>query len=137
MKPKIITLCGSSRFVDIMAAVGWILERDEGAIAMGLHLMPIWYFSQLYEYTRGKIPNHLAEHEGIAEQMDKLHLCKIDLSNEIFVVNRNGYIGESTAKEIAHAESRNLPIRWYTSDPIGIKVEEMITEFLKEGQKEK
>lgn len=125
MKPKVITLCGSSRFVDIMATVGWLLERDEGAIAMGLHLMPIWY-------TRGKIPNHLAEHEGVSEQMDKLHLCKIDLSDEIFVVNRNDYIGESTKKEIKHAESKSLPIRWYTSDPIGKKVEGMIRDFLAE-----
>jgi len=38
-RPKIITLCGSSRFVDVMAVVGWLLERDEGAITMGLHLL--------------------------------------------------------------------------------------------------
>ena len=124
MKPKIITLCGSSRFVDVMAVVGWLLERDEGAITMGLHLIPIWY-------TKGKIPNHLAEHENVAKQMDELHLRKIDRSDEIFVVNRNDYIGESTAKEIAYADkSRGLPIRWYTSDPVGKKVEEIIADFL-------
>ncbi len=127
MKPKVITLCGSSKYVDVMAAIGWFLERDEGAIAIGLHLMPIWY-------TKGKIPNHLAEHEGVAEQMDKLHLCKIDLSDEIFVVNRNDYIGESTKKEINHAESKGIPIRWYTSDPIGRKVEEIITKFINEQE---
>ncbi len=36
-RPKIIVLCGSSKFVDIMAVTVWILERDEGAISMGLH----------------------------------------------------------------------------------------------------
>lgn len=130
MKPKVITLCGSSRFVDIMAVTAWLLERDEGAITMGLHLIPIWY-------TRGKIPDHLAEHEEVAEQMDELHLRKIDLSDEIFVINRNNYIGESTAKEIAYTESKNLPIRWYNTDPVGIKVEKIITDFLKENQEEK
>ncbi len=129
-KPKVITLCGSSKYVDVMAVVGWILERDEGVIAMGLHLMPIWY-------TRGKIPNHLAEHENVAEQMDKLHLRKIDLSDEIFVVNRNDLVGESTTKEINHAKERNLPIRWYTSDPVGALVEKIITEFINEQDEKK
>lgn len=39
-KPKIVTLCGSSRFVGIMAVCAWLIERDEGAITMGLHLLP-------------------------------------------------------------------------------------------------
>lgn len=125
MKPKIITLCGSSRFVDVMAVTGWILERDEGAIAMGLHLLPVWY-------CRGRIPDHLAEHEGVAEQMDELHLRKIDISDEVFVVDRNNYIGKSTAREIEYAESKNVPIRFYRKDPIGKKVEKIITEFLDE-----
>jgi hypothetical protein len=126
-KPKVITLCGSSRFVDVMAVVGWRLERDENAITMGLHLIPIWY-------TRGQIPDHLAEHEGVAEQMDALHRCKIDISDEIFVVNRNNYIGDSTKKEIEYAKSINLPIRWYNSDPVGIEVEKIITDFCKEKE---
>jgi hypothetical protein len=66
-KPKIIVLCGSSRFVDIMAVCAWLIERDEKAIAMGLHLLPGWY-------SRERIPDHLAEHEGVVADMDALHL---------------------------------------------------------------
>lgn len=34
---------------------------------------------------------------------DELHLRKIDLADEVFVINKNGYIGESTQKEIDYA----------------------------------
>ncbi len=75
-RPKIVVLCGSSRFVQIMTVCAWRIERDEGAIAMGLHLLLGWY---------PDCPaDHLAEHEGVAEQMDALHLKKIDLADEVF-----------------------------------------------------
>ena len=103
-KTKIVCLCGSSRFVDIMAVVAWLLERDEGKIAMGLHLLPQWY---------PDVPeHHLAEAEGVAEQMDELHLRKIGLADEIFVIDWNGYVGISTAREIQYAASKKKPIRY-------------------------
>lgn len=105
-KPKVVVLCGSSRFVEIMAVCAWMLERDEGAIALGLHLLPWWYAK------KEEIPDHLAEHEGVAEQMDELHLRKIDLADEVFVVSLNGYKGESTRREIAYAESKGIPVRY-------------------------
>ncbi len=110
MKPKIVCLCGSSRFVDIMAVIAWLLERDEGKIAMGLHLLPRWY--------PDAPPHHLAEAEGVAEKMDKLHLRKIDLADEVFVINWHGYIGESTAKEIEYATAHNKPIRYLGQESI-------------------
>ena len=117
-KPKIIVFCGSSRFVDVMAVAAWMVERDEQAIAMGLHLLPGWYLS-----PKGELPaNHLAEYEGVAEQMDALHLRKIDLADEIFVINVNDYIGSSTSNEIGYAKMRGKHIRWFTHDPIGQKI---------------
>lgn len=114
-KPKIITLCGSSRFCDVMAVSAWFLERDEKAITMGLHLLPEWY-------CKKKIPDHLAEHEGVANEMDELHLRKIDLSDEIFVINVDNYIGESTSREIEYAKKKGIFIRYFMSDKIGLKV---------------
>ncbi len=112
--PKVVVLCGSSRFVDIMAVCAWLIERDEKAITMGLHLLPGWY-------SKERIPDHLAEDEGVRDQMDKLHLRKIDLANEIFVVNANDYIGSSTKNEIIYAKSLGKHIRWFTHDEIGEK----------------
>ena len=124
MKPKIIVLCGSSKFTDIMAVCSWLIERDENAITMGLHLLPRWYFG------KDVISDHLAEHEGVAGQFDKLHLAKIDLADEIFVVNYEDYIGESTAREVGYAMDHKKVIRWYTNDPIGKKVSEILIAYL-------
>ena len=121
-KPKIVVLCGSSRFVDVMAVCAWLIERDENAITMGLHLLPIWY--------AGNIPSHLAEHEDVANKMDERHLRKIDLASEIFVVNREHYVGESTANEVEYGRKKEIIIRWYTDDIIGFQVEKMIHAFL-------
>lgn len=117
-KPKITVLCGSSKYTDIMAVCAWIIERDEKAIAMGLHLLPGWY---------PDLPaDHLAEHEGVAEEMDALHMRKIDMADEIFVVNCQDYIGESTTREIEYAMAAGRVVRWFTHDPVGALVLDMI-----------
>ena len=117
--PKVVVLCGSSRFCDIMAICAWLIERDEKAITMGLHLLPEWY-------CQGNIPDHLAEYEGVAEEMDTLHLRKIDMANEIFVVNFLDYIGKSTTREVEYASANGKNIRWFSHDPIGEGVMQII-----------
>jgi hypothetical protein len=99
-RPKIICLCGSSRFISHFAVMMWNLEK-EGIIALGLHLLPSSYPQ-----------DHVAEHEGVADKMDQLHLRKIDLADEVIILNVDGYIGESTANEIAYAEEYNKLIRY-------------------------
>ena len=122
-KTKVVVMCGSSTFVDIMAVCAWLIERDEKAITMGLHLLPEWY-------CKNNIPDHLAEHEGCADQMDELHLRKIDLADEVFVINHEDYIGESTTKEINYAVENNKRIRFYTVDDIGLRVRQILKEHL-------
>src|SRR4051812_47922718 len=97
MRPyEIVCLCGSTRFIDVMAVKAWELEKG-GAIVLSCHLLPAWY-------TSG--PSHQAEREGVAEAMDRLHLHKIDLADRVVVINCQGYIGESTRREIAYATSK-------------------------------
>jgi len=117
-KPKIVVLCGSSKFVEIMAVAQWLIERDELAITMGLNLLPQWY--------PNCPPDHLAEHEGCASLMDELHLRKIDISDEIFVVDWDNYIGDSTSNEIKYAEKKGKRIRYFSSDIIGQQVCKLI-----------
>lgn len=111
--PKVVVMCGSSRFVGVIAVCEWIIERDELAITMGLNLLPWWY---------GDIPDHLAEHEGCADEMDELHLRKIDLADEIYVVDGevdgSPYIGPSTTNEIAYAEKKGIPIRRFSENSL-------------------
>ncbi len=45
-------------------------------------------------------------------RLDVLHKLKIDLADEVFVINVGGYIGESTASEIEHALAQQKPIRY-------------------------
>ena len=101
--PKIICLCGSSRFIESFAVLAWEFEK-EGHITLGLHYLPPSYST--------KVPDHIAEAEGVSRQMDELHLRKIDLADEVFVINVNGYIGESTAREIKYAEGLGKPVKY-------------------------
>jgi hypothetical protein len=45
-------------------------------------------------------------------KLDDLHKRKIDLADEVFVLNVGGYIGSSTRGEIEHAEKTGKPIRY-------------------------
>lgn len=123
-KPKVVTLCGSSRFCDIMAVCAWFIERDEKAIIIGVHLLPAWC-------GLGPTTDCLAEHEGAAEKFGDgyLRMIDLDLSDELFVVNFTGYIGESTGREIAYAQSHGKKIRYYESDEIGDKVNKLVSGF--------
>ena len=49
---------------------------------------------------------------GTKEMLDDMHLRKIDLADEIFVINVGGYIGESTRSEIAYAEKTGKKVRY-------------------------
>ena len=126
-KPKVTVICGSSRFCDIMAVCAWLIEREEGNITMSLHLLPQWYSTKPHTGESESVPDdHLAEVEGVADNMDLLHLRKIDLADEIFVVNFDDYIGDSTKNEIEYAKKHSKPIRWFTHERIGNMVKEML-----------
>lgn len=123
-RPKTVVLCGSSRYCDVMAVCAWLIEKQEDAVTMGLHLLPIWY--------PATPDGHQAEIEGVSKKMDALHLKKIDMCDEIFVVDFRGYIGESTANEISYAQKHGKPIRRYSDDPVGRSVQEIIDKWLAE-----
>lgn len=96
--PEIITLCGSSRFIEQFAIFAWELEKG-GAVVLSLHLLPA-------DYAQG-VEDHIAEAQGVAAQMDELHLRKIDLADRVIVMNVGGYYGDSTRREIAYAREHD------------------------------
>ncbi len=101
-RPKIICLCGSTRFIELFAIKTWELERA-GNIVLGCTLLPAWYC---------KVPDHFGEATGTKAQCDELHKRKIDLADEILVLNVGGYIGDSTRSEIEYATSHSKPVRY-------------------------
>lgn len=113
--PKVIVLSGSTRFIDVTAVAAFELEKA-GHIVMSCHLLPSWYVSEDGAPVR---PHHQAEAEGIDKTLDDLHLRKIDLAEELYVINVEGYIGESTQREIDYARK------------VGIRVVYLLEEILR------
>ena len=87
---KVITLCGSTRFKD------QFLEQQKRLTLEGNVVISVGLFGHSGDEEVWK--------PGTKEMLDKMHLQKIDMADEIFVINVGGYIGESTRREIAHAE---------------------------------
>ncbi len=50
--------------------------------------------------------------EGTKEMLDRMHLRKIDMADEIYVINVGGYIGESTRREIEYAKRNGRVVRY-------------------------
>ncbi len=105
-KPKIICLVGSTRFIETFAIMAYELEK-QGAITVGCHYLPPSYFE-----GGPVVRDHLAEVEDCKEHFDRLHFRKIELADEILVLNVGGYIGDSTKREIAYARKLGKKIRW-------------------------
>ena len=102
-KPKVVCLCGSTRFSQWFMIKRWELEK-QGIITLGINILPDGYF-------KGE-NHHGAEQEGVKDILDNLHLRKIDLSDEVFILNIDGYIGESTKNEIKYALSAGKPVKY-------------------------
>jgi len=98
--PTIVCLCGSTRFMDAFFEAGW-QETLAGKIVLSVGVCK-------------HAEHHGAEALGpdVVKQLDELHLRKIDLADEVLVLNVGGYIGESTANEIAYAKRTGKPVRY-------------------------
>ncbi len=104
---KVYTLCGSSRFPQAFHLVNAHLSL-QGHVVISLGL-----FGHADEPVGARFLTSDGD-ETTAEKvaLDQLHFRKIDLSDAIFVVNVGGYIGSSTKREIAYAESRGKVVEW-------------------------
>lgn len=103
-RPEIVCLCGSTRFTGEMLIKQWELTK-QGYIVLSWCALPDDYF-------KGEDKTHIGDQEGVKEIVDEAHLRKIDLADEVFAINVNGYIGESTRKEINYAKKMGKPIKY-------------------------
>ncbi len=116
--PTVICLCGSTRFTDVMLVIQWEFAK-KGHIVLGWNALPDSYFNS-GDTPRIWLENHkanVAEQEGVKELIDELHKRKIDLSDEVFVLNIGGYIGESTRSEIDYALDHGKPVHYLMDGP--------------------
>ena len=100
-KYKVITLCGSTRFKEEFMEVQKRLTL-EGNIVISVGLF-----------------GHSGEEEvwspGTKEMLDDMHRAKIDMADEVFIINVGGYIGSSTRSEIEYAQATGKPVRYLES----------------------
>ena len=52
------------------------------------------------------------ENDGTKEMLDDMHKRKIDMADEIYVINKNGYIGNSIRSEIEYAKEHGKVINY-------------------------
>ena len=98
---KVITLCGSTRFKDEF------LEAQKRLTLEGNIVISVGLF--------GHSGDDEVWTEGVKDMLDRQHLAKIDLADEIFVINVGDYIGDSTRREIAYAEFKGKSITYLES----------------------
>ena len=91
---KVITLCGSTRFKEEF------LEAQKRLTLEGNIVISVGLF--------GHSGDDVVWTEGVKDMLDRQHLAKIDLADEIYVINVGGYIGDSTRREIAYADKPSL-----------------------------
>ena len=96
---KVITLCGSTRFKDEF------LEAQKRLTLEGNIVISVGLF--------GHSGDDVVWTEGVKDMLDRQHLAKIDLADEIYVINVGGYIGDSTRREIAYAEFKGKTISYF------------------------
>ena len=88
-KYKVITLCGSTKFKDDF------LREQKRLSLEGNIVISVGLFGHSGDDDVWK--------EGVKEMLDDMHKRKIDMADEIFVINKGGYIGSSTKSEIDYA----------------------------------
>lgn len=100
-RPKIVCLCGSLRFSEEFAT-----ERTRLTLDLAIVLAP--------EATEAPALDPL-----LVQALGDLHLRRIDLADEVRIVNPDGYIGEATRREIAYANTSGKPITYFHEPATG------------------
>ncbi len=101
----VVTLCGSTRFKnEFMQAQKVLTLAGKIVISVGLfgHSGDEEVWENMDEGTLTKTK----------EMLDDMHKRKIDMADEIFVINKNGYIGDSTKSEIAYAKKTGKKVSY-------------------------
>lgn len=95
---KIITLCGSYKYIKEIKEVAEKLALEGNCV-----ITPIDITRPKDEYTKEEIL-----------QLGKMHKEKIKISDAIYVVNVDNYIGSNTQSEIDLAQELGKEIMYYT-----------------------
>lgn len=93
----VITLCGSTKFKDVFELV------NKRFTMKGFVVISVGVFGHSDQSIQDEL-------EQIKPQLDAIHKQKIDMADAIFVINVDGYIGESTKSEIEYAKRQGKKV---------------------------
>ncbi len=102
-RPTIVCLCGSTRFKDAFDEANY-QESMAGKIVLS-----VGFFMHASGNRHGEDIGATPE-QKIA--LDELHMQKINLADEVLILNVGGYIGDSTKSELEYAQKHGKIIRW-------------------------
>ena len=118
-RPIIVCLCGSTRFSEAFRRANFE-ETLFGKIVLTIGCDTRNDTDLFASFTE-------AHRNRIKAELDELHLRKIDLADEILILNVGGYIGDSTRKELDYARLHGKRVRF---------LEPMQAEALAAGERE-
>ena len=103
---KVITLCGSTKFEAEFAEVNQRLTMA-GFVVISLGMFSLPDLPD-YDWT--------ADTSDLKGRLGGVHFQKIRMADEVYVVDPGGYVGESTRREIAYAESLGKLVRYLSRE---------------------
>jgi RimJ/RimL family protein N-acetyltransferase len=103
---KVVTLCGSTTFEAEFAEVNQRLTM-EGCVVISLGMFSLPDRAG-YDWT--------ADRSDLKALLGRVHFQKIRMADEVYIVDPGGYLGESTRREIAYAESLGKPVRYLSRE---------------------
>ena len=96
----VVTLCGSMRFREHF-------DRLEAELSLAGHVV----------LAPAALDPSAEPDEEQRAWLGRVHLQKVAMADEVLVVDVGGHVGESTRREIAHARSLGIPVRFLEGDP--------------------
>lgn len=102
---EVVTLCGITKFKEEFLRVQKELTL-QGKIVLSVGLFGHSGDNEIWE---GMAKGILTKTKLM---LDEIHKRKIDMCDYIFVINKNGYIGESTKSEIEYAIKNGKGIKY-------------------------
>lgn len=106
-KYNVITLCGSTRFKKEF------LELQEKLTLEGNIVISVGVFRHA---------DNIDINAATKAMLDDIHKRKIDMADEIFVIDVDGYIGKSTKSEIEYAKAQKKKVVYLIHPLIGKEI---------------
>lgn len=105
-RPRIVCLCGSTRFKAAYDQANYE-ETCAGKIVLSVGFYP---------HQKDEHGEEVGCDPDLKVRLDRLHFRKIELADEVLILNVGGYIGESTRRELNHAWRLGKHVRFLESE---------------------